>query len=395
MKREVSELAFFGGPMTFAETVLVGRPNGGDRGALYARLDKALDSGRFTSGGPLVVEFEQRVADLVGTRHCIATCNGTVALEVMIRTAGLTGEIIMPSMTYVATAHAARYLGLTPVFADVDPVTGCIDPTHAEALITEQTTGIIGVHLWGQPAPVAQLEKLAGKYDLTLLFDAAHGIGCSNGDDPIGGAGTAEMISFHATKVVNAFEGGAIVTNDDEFARRARYMQNFGWGEDRITEFAGTNAKMTEASAAMGLTSLDALPASVAANRRNYELYSKQLAGLPGVAVHRYDEGNRNSYQYVVVRVDPDTSPITRDAVADLLTAENVLVRKYFSPGVHEMQPYVTERPVRLPYTDRLAGEVLSLPTGPSVTAGQIGEITGLIRFAVANAAEITDRIAA
>jgi dTDP-4-amino-4,6-dideoxyglucose len=392
MKRRIEDFALFGGPEEFSEVLLVGRPNIGDRASLYARLDQVLDSGRLTTAGPMVRQFEQRVAEIAGTKHCISTCNGTAALEVMIRAAGLTGEVIVPSMTYVATAHAVRYLGLEPVFCDLNPATGCIDPDAVEDLITPRTSAIIGVHLWGQPCEVTRLAKVAEAHDLTLFFDAAHGVACRLGDQSIGSFGQAEMFSFHATKVANAFEGGAIVTNDDEFARRARMMHNFGWTEGVATEFAGTNAKMTEAAAAMGLTSLEALDNAVAANYANYKRYIAGLAGLPGVAVHRYDEQNRNNYQYLTIMVDQSEHGLPRDALLDVLRAENVIAQRYFSPCVHQLEPYRTERPVRLPVTERMSAQVMSLPTGPSVTPEQITQLCTLIGRAVAHGPEIAVR---
>lgn len=392
MKGNVTDFALFGGPKEFPEVLLVGRPNTGDRATFYARLDQILDSGRLTTAGPMVQQFEERVAEIAGTKHCIATCNGTIALEVMIRAAGLTGEVIVPSMTYVATAHAVRYLGLTPVFADLNPATGCIDPEAVEDLITPRTSAIIGVHLWGQPCDTTQLAKLAEAHGLTLFFDAAHGVACTLADRPIGSFGLAEMFSFHATKVANAFEGGAIVTSDDEFARRARMTHNFGWTEGFATAFAGTNAKMTEAAAAMGLTSLEALDVAVAANYSNYERYSAGLAGIPGVTVHRYDEHNRNNYQYLTVMVNEEEHGLPRDTLLDVLRAENVIAQRYFSPCVHQLEPYRTERPRRLPATERMSAQVMSLPTGPSVTPEQITQLCALIRTAVEHGPEIAAR---
>jgi dTDP-4-amino-4,6-dideoxy-D-glucose transaminase len=192
--------------------------------------------------------------------------------------------------------------------------------------------------------------------------------------------------------VVNSFEGGAIVTNDDAFARRARRMHNFGWSEGTATEFAGTNAKMTEGAAAMGLTSLEVLPDSVAANRANYQRYLAALEGLSGVRVHRYDEHNRNSYQYLVIMVDEDVHGLPRAALFDLLRAENVIVQRYFSPCVHELEPYRTERPVRLPATEAMSARLICLPTGPKTTADQIARICHLIRQAIERGPDVAAR---
>ncbi|AHH99937.1 DegT/DnrJ/EryC1/StrS family aminotransferase [Kutzneria albida] len=389
MKRGVDDLALFGGHAEFDQTLLVGRPSTGDRTKLYERLDRALDNGRLTGGGMLVREFEDRIAHMAGTRHCIAVCNATAALEVIIRAQNLHGEIIIPSMTFIATAHAVRYMGATPVFADIDPVTGTIDPDHVETLITPHTTAIIGVHLWGQPCDVDRLADIAHRHNLTLIYDAAHGIGCSHGPTPIGGFGHAEVFSFNATKVVNSFEGGAIVTNDDDFALRVRQAHNFGFIAPGLIGGLGTNAKMSEASGAMGLTSLDVFDEVVAHNKAGYDLYRDLLAGLPGLTVHAYDPRHRNNFQYVVVKVDQDHAGLHRDVLLDVLRAENVYALMYFSPACHQLEPYRSEHPVTLPHTERLAEQVIALPTGPATTSSDIHRVCEIVRFAIEHSAEI------
>src|SRR5205823_5330527 len=156
----------------------------------------------------------QHLQALLGVEHCVATCNGTAALELLVRAHGLRGEVIMPSLTFVATAHAVRWLGLRPVFADVSATTWTLDPTRAEELLSPSTTAILGVHLWGRACDTGGLAQVAERHQLTLLFDAAHALGCSHEGRAVGGFGDAEAFSFHATKVANSFEGGAIATND-------------------------------------------------------------------------------------------------------------------------------------------------------------------------------------
>ncbi|EBM0725641.1 dTDP-4-dehydro-6-deoxyglucose aminotransferase, partial [Salmonella enterica subsp. enterica serovar Senftenberg] len=209
-----------------------------------------------SNDGPLVRDFEEQVAQRVGVRHCIAMCNGTIALEIAIRAAGMHGEVIVPSYTFVATAHALSWQGLTPVFADINEVTHQIDPDAVERMITPKTSGIIGVHLWGRAAPVKALEELSSSRGLELIFDAAHAFDCAFEGQRVGTFGRAEVLSFHATKFFNTIEGGAILTDDDDFADQARYMRNFGFaGLDTVVS-TGTNGKMTEICAAMGLTNL-------------------------------------------------------------------------------------------------------------------------------------------
>jgi dTDP-4-amino-4,6-dideoxygalactose transaminase len=366
----------------------------GDRAALRTRLEAMLDRRWLTNHGPYVTEFEQRVAGLVGVRHCVATCNATVGIQVAARALELTGEIIVPSFTFVGTAHALRWQGITPVFCDIDRRTHNIDPGRVEALITPRTTGIIGVHVWGRPCDVEALGDIAERRGLRLFFDAAHALACGWQGRMLGSFGDAEVLSFHATKVANAFEGGAIVTNDDEVARRARLLHACGFAEDDLVVSDGTNAKMSEASAAMGLTSLESLDAFVAANRRNYAAYERDLAGLPGVRLVSYDDQHPHSHHYVVIEIDERAAGIHRDVLQRILRAENVLARRYF-PGCHQMEPYRTIDPdagLRLPATISLAARVMQLPTGTAVSLAAIEQVCAILRLALEHAAAIARR---
>lgn len=396
MKSRVEDLALFGGRPAFAEKLHVGRPNLGDRDALMARINEMLDRRWLTNSGPFEQEFERRVAEAAGVRHAIAMCNATVALEIAIRGLGLHGEVIVPSFTFVATAHALQWQEITPVFCDVDPETYTLDPAAVERLITPRTTGIIGVHVFGRACDTAALEAIARRHNLKLLFDAAHAFGASHQGRPLGSFGDAEVFSFHATKFLNAFEGGAIVTNDDHLAKKVRWMKNFGFSDYDQVDTLGINGKMTEVSAAMGLTSLEAMSQFVAINQGNYARYADGLAGVPGVRLIGYDSLERHNYQYVVLELDETTAGIDRDRLVALLHAENVLARRYFYPGCHQMEPYraafaATGR--QLPITESVCARVLSLPNGTAVDHGAIDRICGLIRFAVANGAAITARV--
>lgn len=394
MKHHTDELAIFGGPRAFDQPLHVGRPNLGDRGRLLARIDELLDRRWFTNDGPLVQEFEGRLAEWTSAKHCIAVCNGTVALELSLRAAGVEGEVILPAFTFVATAHALQWLGLRPVFCDIDAETHTIDPGRIEELITPQTAAIVGVHLWGRPCRIDRLQAIAERHDLKLLFDAAHAFGCTWRGRPIGNFGLAEVFSFHATKFVNAFEGGAIATNDDELAARLRLMRNFGFaGYDQVVSL-GMNGKMSEVSAAMGLTSLDACQEFIAANQRNHEAYQKKLSGIAGLTMLAYDPSERSNYQYVVVEVDAAQSGLTRDELLEVLWAENVLARRYFYPGCHRMEPYAAMNSSRqLPATDLIAGRVLLLPTGATLGPPEIEAICNIVRTAAAGAARVSQRL--
>jgi len=391
MKESVNNLAIFGGVPMFSETLRVGRPSIGHRGRLLERFNQILDSRWLTNDGPFVKEFEQRIAELVRVKHCVAMCNGTVALEIAIRALGMEGEVIVPSFTFIATAHALRWQGITPVFCDIDPRTQTLDPGKVEEAITPRTTGIIGVHIWGHTCDIDALAEIAARRGLKLLFDAAHAFACSYKGQMIGSFGDAEVFSFHATKFFNTLEGGAVVTNDDDLAMKLRLMRNFGFtGYDEVS-YLGTNGKMNEMSAAMGLTSLESLDEFVAVNRRNYLRYRQELRDVAGAQVLTYDETDRCNYQYTVLELDEAvTRVVSRDELWRILTAENVMARRYFFPGCHRMEPYRSHLPgLRLPETESLAERVLCLPTGTAVTESDIRIICHLLKLIIGNAAEV------
>ena len=376
-----ADLAVNGAPPAFDQPLHVGRPNIVDHEAFLARVGRILDSHWLTNDGPTVQEFERRIAAYLDVKHCVAMCNGTIALEIAIRALGLTGEVIVPSWTFVATAHALHWQGITPVFADIDPATHNLDPDAARRMITPRTTGIIGVHLWGRAAPVDELQNIANEHGLKLMFDAAHAFGSSYKGRSIGRFGRCEAFSFHATKAFNTFEGGAVTTNDDELAETMRLMRNFGFkGYDNVIH-PGTNGKMIEVCAAMGLVNLDHFDAIVATNKQHHAAYREALKDIPGISLLSFAQGENNNHHYAVIEVD-EHFPASRDDIVAALHAENVLVRKYFWPGCHRMQPYRDLFPhagLLLPCTRVVADRVIVLPNGNSLPDSAIGTIAAVI----------------
>ncbi len=370
-------------PKAFDTPLHVGRPNVGDEELFLNLLSSAFERRWFTNDGPLVRELEQRIAGLLGVEHVVTTANATLGLEIAARALGLSGQVILPAFTFVATAHAMTWIGLEPVFADIDPTTHNIDPSSVEALITPKTSAILGVHLWGRPADVDALSDVARRHGLRLLFDAAHAFGSGTDAGMVGTFGDAEVFSFHATKYFNTFEGGAITTNDGSVAERARLLRNFGFaGADKVVSL-GTNAKMAEPNAAMGLAGLPGLASVQAANRAHYDRYLGRLSALPGLAISNFLGQAKHNFQYVVVEVGPECRT-TRDELLDYLQSRNVLARRYFWPGVHRMEPYASDAryaQVTLPETEAVASRVLVLPTGPSLDASQVDRICDLITW--------------
>lgn len=383
MKRimDKKDLAINGAKPAFADSLHVGRPNIGSREAFLEYANQILDNQWVTNNGPLVKEFEQRVADYHSVKHCVAMCNGTVALEIAIRALGMEGEVIVPSFTFIATAHALHWQAITPVFADINPSTHTLDPEAVRRMITPRTTGIIGVHLWARAAEVDELQSLADENNLKLIFDAAHAFGCSYKGEMIGKFGACEVLSFHATKFLNSFEGGAVVTNDDDLAGAMRLMRNFGFsGMDNVIH-PGTNGKMIEMAAAMGLVNLEAIDHLFEVNQRNYKTYYDALSGLPGISLLPYDENEHNNYQYIVMQVHEDC-PVSRDTLIKALHAENILARRYFWPGCHNMKPYRDLYPhagLLLPNTKKVADSIVVLPTGTAINSQDIKTIVAVI----------------
>lgn len=364
-----SDLALHGAIPSFREPIHVGRPNIGDREAFIKHVKNIFDSRWLSNNGPLVEQLEERIAEVLGVKNCIAMCNGTVALEIAIRAVQLAGEVIVPSYTFIATAHALSWQGITPVFADIDPATHTLDPDAVRRMITPRTTGILATHLWGAPCDVEELQAIADEHGLKLIFDAAHSFLSSHGNRMIGGFGEAEVFSFHATKFFNTFEGGAVTTNNDDLANTMRLMRNFGFaGLDNVIH-PGTNGKMTEICAAMGLVNLDLVDEVIEANRANFNNYCNALNPIDGLSVLPIDGSGQRNYQYVVLEVDPGF-PATRDAIVEALHAENILARKYFWPGCHQMKPYRELYPhagLVLPNTQAVADRVVVLPTGTTL----------------------------
>jgi len=393
----LDRLAIFGAEPAFSETLHVGRPVVGDRKRLMERIEGALDRLWLTNFGPLNSEFERRIENLLGVKHCVSMSNGTVALEIAARALGLTGEVIVPSFTFIATAHALQWQEITPVFCDIDPKTHNLDPNRVEDMITPRTTGIVGVHVWGRTCDAEALSQIARRRGLRLMFDAAHAFACSHKGEMVGGLGDVEVFSFHATKFMSTFEGGAVVTNDTDLALKIQLMSNFGFvGHERV-DYVGTNGKLNEIAAAMGLTSLDSLDEIIDHNRLNYLAYRDALAGIPGLRLAEYEDNERRNYQYIVVEVDEDAAGLSRDHLVNVLHWENVRARRYFYPGCHQMEPYRSLYPhagLLLPHTEALARKVMVLPTGTAVSPAVAKQICEILRLTTAQPGAVRDQLA-
>ena len=387
------DLAIFGSKPLFAEQLCVNRPNVGNRNKFLDRVNEMFDCQIFTNGGSMVSQLEHEISDFLNVKHCVLTCNGTMALQLISQSLGLQGEVIVPSFTFIATAHAMLWQGLTPVFCDVDIHTNNIDPLACEKLITEKTSAILAVHLWGRPCDTEKLEELAAKYNLKLFFDSAHAFGCSHQEKMIANFGVAEAFSFHATKVFHTFEGGAVTTNDSDLAYKVRKLRNFGFVNYDCVNGIGINGKMTEVCAAMGLTNLECIQKTLNKNKLIYTRYYEIFSLIEGITIQKFNTKEKCNYQYIVINIDETITGIGRDLLVKLLHAENIMVRRYFYPGCHLMEPYASNKEIKLKNTEYLSQHLMVLPAGSDVTVRQVEKITDLIQLIIRDSVSIKEKL--
>jgi dTDP-4-amino-4,6-dideoxygalactose transaminase len=371
LKQKISQVA--------KQAYHVGRPNMPGKEKLLAKFSQVLDSQWLTNMGPMSLQLEERIASMLGVKHCICVCNATIGLELLQRALNLKGEVIIPSFTFIATAHSLRWQRIDPVFCDIRMEDHLIDPSKIEELITPRTSAIMAVPIWGQPCDYTALQAIADKYGLKLIFDSAHAFGCKSEDQYLGGFGDAEVFSFHATKVFSTGEGGAITTNSDELAEKLRLMRNFGFTNYDKTDHIGTNAKMSEFAAAYGLVHLDELDSIIEQNKKIHEAYLAEFSEFQEFTFLDYPFPGKSNYQYVVAQVASEI----RDSLVDYFHAHSILLRRYFHPGCHRMEPYASHEQyqgLHLSNTDKISSEIVVFPTGTQVTPSTIKEFSDHFR---------------
>jgi dTDP-4-amino-4,6-dideoxygalactose transaminase len=344
---------------------------------------EAYNDGTITNAN-VVRRFEQRVEEMLQVRHCVAVSSCTSGLALVLRSFKLEKpEVIVPSFTFFATGHAVVWNGLTPVFADCDPLTWTIDPESVEERITERTGAIIGVHLYGNPCDVVALERLASKYGLKLIFDSAHGFGSSYRGRPVGQFGDAEVFSLSPTKLLVAGEGGLVTTSDPALAHSIRAARNYGDLGAYDPEVLGLNARMTEFNAALGLAGLDLVQRKLDRHNEIARLYDALLADLPGLSFQHVDSRDISTFKDYSVSVDAEAFGMSRDELAEALASRNVTTKKYFSPPLHRQALYAAyyeARPCDLRHTNHIADTVLSLPIYESLPDDTVRAVAGALR---------------
>jgi dTDP-4-amino-4,6-dideoxygalactose transaminase len=370
--------AVLGGEPAFGEPLYITRPALPARADLDRELNRIYESGWLTNSGPLVPELEQRLAERLGVGWCAAFCNGTVALQTALRSLDLEGEVITTPFTFPATVHAIQWNGLTPVFCDVDPHTYNLDPARAAELVGARTSALLPVHVFGNPCDVEGLAALAAAKGLRIVYDAAHAFGVAHRGRPIGDYGDLSIFSFHATKLFHTAEGGAVVGSDATLLRRIRLLRNFGIvNEDEVTGI-GTNGKMSELHAALGLALFGRLDDELRGRARAAALYVERLAEVDGIHLQRLAPETTYNHSYLAVEIEAGAFGLTRDQLHAAMRAENVVTRKYFWPLCSENEAYrllPSARPDHLPNAARLASRVLCLPLFGDLSADDVDRV--------------------
>jgi dTDP-4-amino-4,6-dideoxygalactose transaminase len=362
--------AFLGGRPLSDRPLEIVRPRFPPLAAFAARFDAALRSGIVTNHGPHVQDFERRLAAYMDVPHVVVCNNGQTAIMLMLRAAGITsGEVVVPSYTFSATPHAVRWCGAEPIFADVaQDGSMCIDPSDVERRITPRTTAIVGVDVYGIACDYEALDAIGRRHGLPVLYDSAPSFGTRVGGSPVGGHGTAQAFSFHATKAFTTMEGGCVATHDETVARRVASLRNFGQTRAADCDEAGMNGKMTEICALIGLEHLRDFDAVAKHRAQSAERIREGLAGIPGLSFARPADGQTPVWLYFPVVVNPEVYGVGRERVAGALAAENLHVRKYFELPCHHLAAYSAQRDVRLPRAEALAYNVVALPVYNDMT---------------------------
>lgn len=365
-------------PPVFPDGLPLARPRVADPARVAANVEAILRSGVLTDG-PYVRRFEEEAAAYLGVRHCVAVASCTTGLMLVLRASELSGDVIVPSFTFAATAHAVEWNGLRPSFADIDPGPLTLSPSSVERAIGVHTSAILATHIFGTPCDVEGLRDVAERNGLRLFFDAAHAFGSMHRGAKVGGFGDAEVFSLSPTKTVVAAEGGLIATNDDLLAERCRIGRNYGNPGDYDCRFVGLNARMSELHAATAIASLADLDERLGERNRLAGAYAEALAGIPGIRMPEVPAGDRSTYKDYTILVEPAGFGVDADALAAALASDGLETRRYYSPPVHAMHAYAGLRSPAgsWPITERAAERALTLPLWVGMTDAQV---TGVAR---------------
>jgi dTDP-4-amino-4,6-dideoxygalactose transaminase len=346
-------------------------------------LEQIWDNKILTNGGPYHQQLEQALCEYLGVEHLALFSNGTIALITALQALRITGEVITTPYSFVATSHSLLWNGIKPVFVDIDPATFNLDPARIEAAITPQTTAIMPVHCYGQPCDVEAIQRIADIYNLRVIYDAAHAFGVRTAQGSVLKHGDLSVLSFHATKVFNTFEGGAIVCPDAKTKQRIDHLKNFGFVNETTVVAPGINGKMSEINAAFGMLQLRHVDGAIARRREIDARYRKGLAHVRGLrfGLDMGEQVSAPNYSYFPILVDPEYG-LSRDALYDALKAEGIYARRYFYPLITDFPMYrglPSAQRDNLPAATQAAARVLCLPIYPALTDADVERVVGIL----------------
>lgn len=334
-----------------------------------------------TNGGPFHQQLEQALCEYLGVQHLALVSNGTLGLVTALQALRITGEVITTPYSFVATAHSLLWNGIKPVFVDIHPDTLNLDPARIEAAITPQTTAIMPVHCYGHPCDVEAIQRIADNYNLKVIYDAAHAFGVQDAGGSILRHGDLSVLSFHATKVFNTFEGGAIICPDAKTKQRIDHLKNFGFVDETTVVAPGINGKMSEINAAFGLLQLKHMDEALAKRQSIDEAYRKGLKDVPGIRCLQSAGEEVANYSYFPILVEEDY-PLSRDALYQKLRENNIFVRRYFYPLISDFSMYrkfPSAEEHNIPIAKKLANQVICLPIYPNLAAKDTQRVIGTI----------------
>lgn len=344
-------------------------------------LQQVWDNKILTNGGPFHQQLERELCSYLGVKHISLFANGTLALVTALQALRITGEVITTPYSFVATAHSLLWNGIKPVFADIDPETLNLDPAKIEAAITPQTTAIMPVHCYGRPCDVDAIQKIADTYNLKVIYDAAHAFGVKCHCGSILNHGDLSVLSFHATKVFNTFEGGAIVCPDAKTKQRIDHLKNFGFVDEVTVVAPGINGKMSEINAAFGLLQLKHVDTAIARRKEIDGAYRAGLKDVNGITCLNRDNIEGLNYSYFPILVQPEY-PLSRDELYEKLKIKKIFARRYFYPLISDFSMYrsmPSALSVNIPVASRAADQVLCLPIYPALSAKEQQRIIDII----------------
>ena len=344
-----------------------------------AEIAPLWESRYLSNHGEKARELERRAAEYLGAEHAVSAVNGHQALELILQAMELKGEVITTPFTFVSTVAAIVRCGLTPVFCDIREDDCTLDPEKLEGLITEKTCAILPVHVYGNFCRVEEIDAIAKKHGLKVIYDAAHAFGATCRGQGAGSFGDAAMFSFHATKAFHSAEGGLVTYRDDCLTDALWQLQNFGLSGAADVQRVAGNAKLNEFSAAMGLCNLRHLGEYLEGRKRAYLQYLSRLDGLRGVRLNRFAGDVEPNYTYFPVWIDPEEAGFSRDDLAEELEKHGIGSRKYFSPAVCDMAPYRKYDRGQTPIARKAASQVLTLPMYAELTQTEVDEICDVI----------------